>query len=305
MRALFAAAAALLFLFAPAARGQQLWLAQNDDTTFNNSAVGWPAAVLGFRFTAPTSTVIAAAQIFTGNAAPAPHTLELRAHDPVTGLPGTLLGAPGQWTTLHTRCWQGPTLPVPVALTGGQDYWLVWRVSGMFHQHSVSADSPGNVISEVRVNDGSSWFAQTTLAAKFRLFTSYAAGGTFAFGTAKPGTYGDPQIGISGWPALGSPIDLWLDNSVRRQPALLLLGTPVFTGIPLPIGISWTTVDQSFLVLQTQTQSSPFVGGISMTLHAPLDPLLSGIVVAFQWGILDPLAADGISHTAAVGLVLQ
>lgn len=297
-------ALAALFVLDTTARAQQLWLAQNDNVSYGNLAVGWPAAVMAFRFTAPSNETIVAAQVFTGNAAPAPHTLEVRTHDPLTGLPGALIGGLGSWTTEHVRCWQGAVLAQPAAVNAGQDYWLVWRVTGMFHQHSVSADAtPGNVLSEVRISDGNTWHGQATLAAKFRLFRGAAAGQTFAFGTPKPGTHGAPTIGMTGWPALGSPIDLWLDNAVRRQPVLLLLGDPVSAGIPLTIGTLWTTIHQSFLTA-TVTESSPFVGGVSMTLQIPNDPALSGVVAAFQWGIADPLAADGIAHTAAVGLTV-
>ncbi len=304
MRRLFAAL--LLSLVATPLTAQQLWLAQNDNTTYGGYATGWPASVIGFRFTAPSNAVIAAAQVFTGNAAPAPHTLELRSHDALTGLPGTLLGAPGTWTTEHARCWQGPALPQTVALTGGQDYWLVWRVTGMFHQHSISADAtPGNVLSEVRISDGTSWHGQATLAAKFRLFTQHAAGVAVPFGSAKPGTHGNPTIGATTWPAIGSRLDLWLDNAVRRQPAFLLLGSPIPTGLTIPgIGTTWTTADVSYFVL-TSTQSSPFVGGATVSLPVPNDTGLTNVPVAFQWGILDPLAADGIAHTAAVEIVLQ
>lgn len=299
--------AVLLFaLLAVPSSAQQVWLAQNDNPTYTNLAVGWPAAVLAFRFTAPSTGIVSAAQVFTGNAAPSPHTLEVRDHDTTTGLPGTLLGAPGTWTTLHARCWQGCTLPTPVVLNGGQDYWLVWRVTGMFHQHSVSNDlTPGNLLSEVRVSDGNSYFAQTSLAAKFRLFQPYAAGTATPFGTAKPGTYGNPQIGVSPWPALGSPLDVWLDGAVRRQPAFLVIGTPIPPGIPIPgIGTTYTTADMSMFVL-TNTQSSPISGGATITLPVPNDPGIAFVPVGFQWGVLDPLALDGIAHTAAVEVVLQ
>ncbi|MGE3173812.1 MAG: hypothetical protein AB7O97_14395 [Planctomycetota bacterium] len=299
-----ARAAFLLLALAAAAPAQQLWLAQNDDTSYGNLAVGWPASVLAFRFTAPTTDVVAAAQVFTGNAAPAPHTLELRDHDAVTGLPGTLLGPAGGWTTVHARCWQGAVLPQPVVLVGGQDYWLVWRTSGMFHQHSVSADAPGNTLGEVRISDGVTWHAQATLAGKFRLFTPYAAGSTQPFGVAKPGQYGAPAIGCSSWPALGSPLDLWLDDAARRQPALLLIGAPVPAGIPLPFGTSWTTADLAFFTL-TNTHSSPFVGGATLSLPVPNDPGFAGVTLGFQWGVLDPLAADGIAHSAALQIALQ
>ncbi len=297
--------AALLCWLNTAGVAQQLWLGQNDDTTYGSLAVGWPAAVMAFRFTAPTSDTVVAAQVFTGNAAPSPHTLELRTHDPLTGLPGALLGNPGTWTTEHTRCWQGAVLAQSAAVTAGQDYWLVWRVTGMFHQHSVSADAtPGNVLSEVRISDGATWHGQAMLAAKFRLFTSHATGTAFAFGTAKAGTYGNPQIGLTGWPSIGSTVDVLLENTARRQPALLFLGAPVPPGLPLPFGVSWTTADLS-LFTTTVSESSPLVGGISLTLRVPLDPQLAGLAAALQWGILDPLAADGIAHTAAIGVVLQ
>lgn len=298
------AIAALAALFTAVLPAQQLWFAQNDNTTYTNLAVGWPAAVLAFRFTAPQTDVIDAAQVFTGNAAPAPHTLEVRAHDPVTGLPGALVGASGTWTTVHTRCWQGARLGAPAAVVGGQDYWLVWRVTGMFHQHSVAADSPTNTLSEVRISDGTTYHAQAFLAAKFRLFTAHAAGAITAFGTGKSGTHGEPTIGISGWPAVGSVIDVWLDNAVRRQPALLAIGDPVPTGIPLGFATLYMTFLDS-LMLTTVTQSSPFVGGATVSFMVPNDPGLAGLTAAFQCAVLDPLAADGIAHTAAAQLTLQ
>ncbi|HLQ37773.1 MAG TPA: hypothetical protein VK348_08230 [Planctomycetota bacterium] len=286
-----------------AAPAQQLFFAMNDNTSYGNLAVGWPAAVIGFRFTAPGNDTVAAAQVFTGNQPPAAHTLELRAHDPVTGLPGTLLGQPGTWMTLHPRCWQGAVLPQPVALAAGQDYWLVWRVTGMFHQDSVSADgNPANVLVEVRVSDGSTWFAVSQLAAKFRLFRPYAAGATSAFGTARPGQYGDPQIGLSGWPAIGSTIDVWLDDAARRQTAVLLIGQPA--AVVLPFGTSWTTANV-LLLLQTVTQSSPLNGGLSYSFVVPNLPAAVGFPLTFQWGVLDPLAASGIAHTSAVTATLQ
>jgi hypothetical protein len=159
--------AAIAFVASPSSsRAQQLWHSQNDNNTYGNLAVGWPAAVLGFRFTAPSAATVTAAQVFTGNSTPDLHTLELRVHDPVTGLPGALLGPAGSWNLKHTRSFQGPLFPQPIALQGGQDYWLVWRVLGMVPQHSVAADSPSNTLSEVRINDGTSWFAVANLAAK-------------------------------------------------------------------------------------------------------------------------------------------
>ena len=305
MRPSFVLAALTVLAAAPA---QQLFFARNDDTTYGPYAVGWPAAVLAFKFTATANQTIAAAEVFTGNQPPAAHSVEIRAHDPVTGNPGVLIGQLGTWQTLQTRCWQGAFLAQPAPISAGQDYWLVWRVSGMFHQHSVSADgNPANVLVDVAVSDGSSWFAHTQLAAKFRLFAPYAAGTIATFGTAKPGQYGPPQIGLSGWPALGSRFDVWLDNAARRQPAFLAIGQPIPGGIPLGFATSYTTAD-ALLFLTTVLQNgvaSPLVGGLSFTFVVPNLPSATGFPLTFQWAVFDPLAPDSLSHTGAATATLQ
>jgi len=288
---------------------QQLALAQNDNLSYGGYAVGWPASVLGFRFTAATTMVIDAAQVFTGNQAAATHSVEIRTLNTTTGLPDQLVGQPGTWTVIHARCWQGAQFAQPAVLTPG-DYFLVWRVQGMFPQHSVSADTyPGNVLSEVRVSDGSTWHAQATLAAKFRLFAPYAAGTVNSFGTGKPGIYGIPTIGVSGWPAVGSPIDVWLDNAARVASsappnAMLLIGWPIPTGIPFPIGTAWCTGDV-LLFVQTRLHTSPTSGALSYSFFVPNTPVASGLPLTFQFGVLDPIAADGLSHTGAVTALLQ
>ncbi|MEI6129386.1 MAG: hypothetical protein WCR59_04915 [Planctomycetota bacterium] len=281
-----------------AAQAQQLYFAQNDNATYSGSAVGWPAAVLAFRFTAQTNGVVNAAQVFTGNQPPATHTLELRTHDTVTGKPGTLLGGQGSWLTLHSRCWQGPSLSLPVALTAGQDYWLVWRISGMFHQNSTASDTnPGNVLVDTWVSDGTTWQTHTQSAAKFRLFVTAPVGTVQAFGTGKPGQYGDPQIGISGLPARGGVVDVWLDNAARRQLAALLIGQP--TALVFPFATIWTTADV-LLLLQTTLQSNPSNGGADYSFFIPNVASVAGFPLTFQWAIFDPLAADGIAHSAAI-----
>jgi len=297
--------AAIAFVASPSSsRAQQLWHSQNDNNTYGNLAVGWPAAVLGFRFTAPSAATVTAAQVFTGNSTPDLHTLELRVHDPVTGLPGALLGPAGSWNLQHTRSFQGPLFPQPIALQGGQDYWLVWRVLGMFPQHSVAADSPSNTLSEVRINDGTSWFAVANLAAKFRLFTQHAYGTSSTLGVGKPGQYGIPSIAASAWPAVGSPLDITIDNCARRQPSLLLLGLPIPSGIPIGIGTLYTTADTS-LFLTTNLQSNPSSGGAAVTFFVPNDPGLANVPIAFQWAVVDPLAQDSLSHTPGLQVVLQ
>lgn len=299
-----ARAAAVLCLCLPA-MAQQLWFAQNDNASYGSYAAGWPASVIAFRFTAPSNASIAEAEVFTGNQTPAPHSVEIRTVDPVTGLPAALLGQPGTWTSTHARCWQGAVLATPANVSMGQDYYLVWHTGGMFPQHSLSDDNyPGNVLVETHISDGSSWHAQAMLNAKFRLFSVYPAGTVQAFGTGKPGQYGIPGIGITGWPAIASPLDVWLDNAARRQPALLLLGSPIPSGVPLPFATIYSSTAATILVT-TELLSSPTSGGASLTLRVPNLAGLAGLQLALQWVVYDPMAADSLSHSSAVTATIQ
>ncbi|MBX3463174.1 MAG: hypothetical protein KF830_08380 [Planctomycetes bacterium] len=279
---------------------QQLIQAANDNPSYGNYAVGWPSSVIAFRFTAAATTTLAAAQVFTGNQTPANHTLEIRTRSTVTGLPDALVGQAGAWTTVHARCWQGAVFAQPAAVQAGQDYFLVWRVQGMFPQHSVSADAePANVPVEVRYSDGNSWHAMGMVPGKFRLFTPSTSGTLQSYGAGKPGQYGVPTIGVTGWPAVASPIDVWLDDAARNVLAVLVLGLPIPGGVPL----GWVDVyvtPEILLPFVTKSHTSPFVGGATHSLFVPDDPIWLGFPLSFQWGVFDPLAADGFSHTAAV-----
>jgi hypothetical protein len=299
-----------LVLILAAVPAQQLAIAQNDNLSYGSYAVGWPASVLGFRFTAPAAMTIDAAQVFTGNESPAQHSVEIRTRNASTGLPDQLVGQPGSWQVVHARCWQGARFQQPAVLTANTDYFLVWTVTGMFPQHSVSADNyPGNVLTEVRVSDGSTWHAQATLAAKFRLFTPYAGGTTQAFGTAKPGIYGNPTIGVEGFASVGGPLDVWLDNAARVASAsppnaILVIGWPIPAGIPFGFGTVYVTGE--VLLFQRPTlHTSPTSGAVSYTLFVPNTPVAIGLPVSFQWGIFDAAAAQGFAHSAAVTVTLQ
>lgn len=297
-------ALALVLAFAAALPAQQLALASNDNPSYGGYAVGWPASVLAFRFTA-NAPVLGAAQIFTGNQPPAVHSLEIRTRNTTTGLPDQLVGLAGSWSTTHARCWQGAIFAQPATLTVGVDYFLVWRVQGMFHQHSVSADTePSNVPVEVRVSDGATWHAQALLPAKFRLFTPYPPGTTNAYGTGKTGQYGVPTIGLHGWPALGGVVDVWLDQAARNVPAIFVLGTPIPGGVPLGFADVWVTPDV-LLTLTTRPHSNPTSGGVHHSLFVPNVPGAIGFPLSFQWGVFDVQASGGFSHSAAVTAVIN
>lgn len=309
MRLLHALLAAALF--APLASTQQLVLSQNDNLSYGPYAVGWPSSIIAFRFTAPTTMVLDAAQVFTGNQVSATHTVEIRTRNATTGLPDQVVGQPGTWTVEHARCWQGATFAAPAVVNGGTDYFLVWSVTGMFPQHSVCEDNlAGATLSEVRYSDGSTWHAMATTSAKFRLYqASPAPGPITAYGTAKPGIYGNPTIGVSGWAGVGNPLDVWLDNAARVSSAsppnaVLLIGWPIPSGIPFPFASIYVT-GEVMLFARPKLHTSPTSGACSYSFFVPNDPVAIGLPISFQWGVFDTAAADGLSHSAAVTALIQ
>ena len=284
---------------------QQLLESWNDNPSYGPYAVGWPSSVIAFRFTAAATTNLEAAQVFTGNQVPATHSVEIRTRNVTTGLPDQLVGQPGTWTSVHARSWQGATFAQPAPIQVGVDYFLVWRVQGMFPQHSVSADTePTNVLVEARYSDGSIWHANNMVPAKFRLFVPYPAGTTSAFGTGKPGIYGVPTIGVNGWPSLNAPLDVWLDDAARNVPAILVLGFPIPGGASIGWATIWAT-PEILLLFTTKTHTNPLVGAISHTVFIPDDPSFVGLPLTFQWGVFDAAALDGFSHTGGVTTLIN
>jgi hypothetical protein len=293
-----------------AANAQALFVAQNDNLSYGNYAVGWPSSVIAFRFTAPSGVPLDAAQVFTGNQSAAQHSVEIRTVHANTGLPDQLVGQPGTWTVEHARCWQGARFGQAAQLQANTDYYLVWRVAGMFPQHSVCADNlPGAVQSEVRYSDGNTWHAVATASAKFRLFLPYQAGSFATFGTGKPGIYGAPTLGATGWPAVGSSFDVWLDNAARVAStappnAILLIGWPIPAGNTFPLGTLYSTGD-ALLFQRTWLHTNPTAGACSFTFAVPNVPAAFGLTLAFQWAVFDNAAAGGLSHTGGITALLQ
>lgn len=288
-----------ILLFAAVVPAQQLLDSRNDNPSYGPYAVGWPSSVIAFRFTATATTDLTAAQVFTGNQTPAVHSVEIRTRDAGTGLPSALLGQPGTWTSTHIRGWQGATFAQPASLVAGTDYFLVWRVAGMFPQHSVSADTePTNVLVETRYSDGNSWHTVAQTAGKFRLYGASvgAVGTNTIYGAGKVGQYGVPTIELQGWPALGNPVDIALDNAARNVFAILIVGFPLPSAVPIGIVDLWVTPD-ILLAYVTKTHTNPLSGGLSTSIFVPNDPTWHNLPLSFQWAVLDPAAVDGFSHT--------
>ncbi|HEU4419770.1 MAG TPA: hypothetical protein VFT55_12600, partial [Planctomycetota bacterium] len=190
-----------------AAPAQQLSFAVNDGPSYANTTTG--GRYWAFRFTA-NAPILVAAQVFTGDTQPHPHTLTIYSRDLHTGRPDQPISLPAQWTVTSARCWQGAAFPAPVPLSIGSDYFLLWHAG--FSQHSWAPYDPANPPQMIETHQGISglWLTSGISPAKFRLFAPYSAGPTSAYGTGKAGQHGVPSIGLHGWPALGSPIDVWL-----------------------------------------------------------------------------------------------
>jgi hypothetical protein len=82
------------------------------------------------------------------------------------------------------------------------------------------------------------------------------------------------------------------------------MGLPIPGGAALPFATLFVTGD-AVLVLQAVSHTSPLMGGASFTFAVPNLPAAAGFPLTFQWGVLDPIAADGLSHSAAATAVLQ
>ena len=190
----------------------------------------------------------------------------------------------------------------------GRDYFLVWHAG--FSQHSLAPYDPSNPPQMVEVHHIISgfWLLSGIGPAKFRLFAPYPAGPTSAFGTGKAGEHGVPTIGLHGWPSLGSPIDVWLAGAARNVPALLVAGTPIPGGVPLGFANLFVTPD-ALLLLPTETNfpdlAPVLTGGASTSVLVPSLPSAIGFPLSFQWGVFDPLALDGFSHTSAVTALIN
>lgn len=293
---------ALLSLAADLA-AQRLALAINDDDSHNpGSAIGWPSGTVAMKFVPAANLQAAAAEIFTGNGT-GTNRLAIWGHDAANDRPSAPLALPASWSMVAARCWQGAAFAAPVPLAGGTTFWLVWDVVN-FAQNSVAATTvTPNVDVRVSADGGASWHAAVVWAAKLRIHEPHPTGTVLTYGAAKPGVHGDPRIDISGWPSVGNAFDVWVDDTARNVPALLLIGLPA--NVPLPFAT--VLVDPGpVLFFTTRFGTTPsFRGTATHTFRVPNLPAAAGFPLSFQWGVFDPAAADGLSHTAAVTALLQ
>ncbi|MCY3001624.1 MAG: hypothetical protein NTV21_07460 [Planctomycetota bacterium] len=179
------AALVALALFAPRVPAQSTCHSLNDTATFLNT-VSTGNAWFAIRVDLPASTTVTRIELFTGEVT-ALHQIDLWIHDVSTGKPLALLGS-GPFPIAPTNAWQGANLAAPVALTGGQTYWIVWRAAlGAQASLDLVGTSPGPLWT-ISVDSGTTWFTpvqSNDRQWKYRLVgscvtppTSYCTAGT-------------------------------------------------------------------------------------------------------------------------------
>lgn len=149
------AALVTLALFPARALAQSICHALNDTPTFLNT-VSTGNAWFAIRVDLPASTTVARVELFTGEVT-ALHQVDLWSHDTSTGKPLAPLGS-GPFPITLTNAWQGANLTAPVALTGGQTYWIVWRAAlGAQASLDLVGTSPGPLWT-ISVDGATTWF---------------------------------------------------------------------------------------------------------------------------------------------------
>lgn len=179
------AALLAVVVLAALSRAQSICHSLNDTGTFLNT-VSTGNAFFAIRVDLPASTTVSRVELFTGEVT-ALHQVDLWSHDTSTGKPLALLGS-GPFPIAPTNAWQGADLATPVALTGGQTYWIVWRAAlGAQASLDLVGASPGPLWT-ISVDGGTTWFTpvqSNDRQWKYRLIgscltppTSYCTAGT-------------------------------------------------------------------------------------------------------------------------------
>ncbi|NJL29777.1 MAG: DUF4082 domain-containing protein [Thermoanaerobaculia bacterium] len=142
---------------------------QNDNYLDNSFAGG---ALLGIRWVPTSSVTVSRVEVFTGETT-ATNTIAIWSS--TGGLnpePDTVIGGTASFTVALGNGWQGADLPVPVPVTAGQEYWVVW--DPVWQQLPVT-DDPADIQQIYRGSwdGGNSWtgpWSFTDRRWKFRMF---------------------------------------------------------------------------------------------------------------------------------------
>lgn len=243
----------------------------------------------------PTQPQIAyGAQVATANTFQTNATMgvELWSENTSSGLPLARL-AGGSWAIDPNRAiaWQGANFDLPVPLTAGSNYWLVFIEPGFSTPNLEPAGTPVNC---ARWDYMTNSWSPILREAKFRVLCSFMDGNAVAVNGA-PCTSSMGRIGTAFTneaPSLGNGA-FTIEGSGLPDAALtfLVVGfTPGFPSIPL-VGFP-NGCEQSTLVVDTigTGTTAPGLGGpghVQLAVPIPGAAGLVGLVAGFQLATID------------------
>ncbi|HEX5054201.1 MAG TPA: hypothetical protein VFZ65_20650 [Planctomycetota bacterium] len=300
MHRLLLAAALLL---PPLTAQAQIAHADFDNLIYDDGqSMGGPNLLLAIRTQAPASFVATRVEVFTGERTGL-NTIALWSHDAANNQPLAPLGA-GTWQMGQLNGWQGAPLAAPVALTAGQDIWVVWGCQDS-SQASIQGSGPGAQPYRGSFNGGASWNGPyQSLQWKFRIWSG-PAGHYESYGAGCNGTAGVPRLGWAGLPLAGASFDLLLDRAVANTISLLTLGDSDTNanGLPLPFSLQPLGAPGCSLLSSSTVTVASLVdaaGQAALTVSLPPDPSLVGFRFYDQWFCFDA-AANAFGFTASNG----
>jgi hypothetical protein len=149
-----------------------------NDNHLDNVSTGGP--MVGIRWVPAQTETIGRIEVYTGEAS---HTNQIGIWSTTGGVnpqPAAPLmaGVAGTWTSTLPKGWQGADLPIPLTVTGGTEYWVVWD-PGSGQQSPLTGDPLdiqqtywGSNVGTVG-GGGASWFGPFSFPDrryKFRMF---------------------------------------------------------------------------------------------------------------------------------------
>ncbi|MEO6597621.1 MAG: hypothetical protein ABIP94_22990 [Planctomycetota bacterium] len=290
-------------LITPLAAQAQISHANFDTFVYDNGqSMGGPNLLLAIKTQVPTSFLATRVEVFTGERTGL-NTIALWSHDVANNRPLAPLGS-GSWQMGVTNSWQGAPLLTPIALTAGQDIWVVWG-SQNSSQASVQGNGAGAQPYRGSFDSGATWNGPFQgLQWKFRIWSG-PAGHYESYGAGCSGGAGVPRLSWFGLPLAGTSFDIRLDRAIASTVALLTFGdsNAIANGIPLPLSLQFLGAPNCSLLTSLNTTVTSLVdvtGEAVLTVSIPPNPTLAGFRFYNQWFCFDA-AANALGFTASNG----
>jgi len=254
--------------------------------------------------------------------APARGTIRLETADPVTSLPsGTVLASgtfnPNNGTIISIgSTWDGPTF-APTPLPAGQLIWVIYTTAPFTGSANLGVQNGGPDIVPSTQNSGAGW-GPLTLAQQFKIRFRSAncnpPGTAPTWLTIGAGCYGSnsliPTLTPSAPPALGSTVNLSVDNGIGGADAHLFFSLGASSGGPitLPNGCPLWLEPTSFLTF-VQSGANPLLqvpinslGSAMFSISVPMDIGLIGVGIGLQAALDDPVQGFSVTE-CELGLI--